>query len=438
MQDGPDDSSLQNDWVQIRPFLDEALLGLGEKDRAAILLRYFEGRGFAEIASLLSLTEEAAYKRVGRALERLRTRLLRRGITSSAATLATALGAHAGSAAPTGLAANVTGLALASASAAGAAGPFGAIKFLGAAKSAIGLAGIIGAAAIVATATVGLAVHEVRANRHAQSEVAAARQEVAATAANLSALKSREQSEERTLAGLLARAGAVPHGRPSAGRSGSAASAADHEPDPLEEGRRFLTAYPQAQALLLQMNEAAIYRRFGPFFRLANLTPSQISRFDELMASDWVNGLAIAPSQFGLGPISERARAQLDELLGPQATQALQAYRDTLLHPYSFTNEAAAAAGEAGVPLSEEQCDFLARSIAGNVTSHPPSPEGIGLGYVNTVAAAVDWDAVLADARETFPTAQFTAIQGALLNVQFRAQLAAAQINQARAAGASQ
>jgi len=340
------------------------------------------------------------------------------------------------------MAVNVTGLALASAAAAGSASPFGALKLLSAAKSAIGPVGIFGAAAIIATATVGLTVHEVRANRRAQIALTAAYQEVDAETANLRSLKSREQSEERTLSGLLAGTAsgtaADSHGRAAPGRSVPAAAAGKPGPDPLEEGRRFLTSFPQAQALLMQMNESAILRRFGPYFRLANLSPSQISRFDELMASDWVNGLAITPNQFGLGPLSDRTRVQLDEVLGPQATQALQGYRENLLHPYYFTNEAAVAAGEAGVPLSEEQCDQLARSIAGNVTSHPHTPEGIGLGFINTVAAAVDWDAVLNEARSTLPPAQFTAVQGALLNVQFQAQLAQAQFNQARAAGASQ
>ena len=64
------------DWEQIRPLLDEALDRLNCTDRDASLLRFFEQRSLAEVGRALGSNEDAARKRVSRALERLRALLL--------------------------------------------------------------------------------------------------------------------------------------------------------------------------------------------------------------------------------------------------------------------------------------------------------------------------------------------------------------------------
>ena len=54
-------------WEQLAPLLDEAMASLGELDRNAIALRFFENKTAQEIGIALKLTEEAAQKRVVRA-----------------------------------------------------------------------------------------------------------------------------------------------------------------------------------------------------------------------------------------------------------------------------------------------------------------------------------------------------------------------------------
>jgi RNA polymerase sigma factor (sigma-70 family) len=105
------------DWERLRPLLDETLNEMDERDRDAILLRFFDGRPFAEIGGRLRLSEGAARMRVERALDKLHAVLARRGITSTAAALGVALGQQIGAAAPAGLAATVTGGALAASAA---------------------------------------------------------------------------------------------------------------------------------------------------------------------------------------------------------------------------------------------------------------------------------------------------------------------------------
>src|SRR5687767_7919009 len=78
----------------LRPLIDEALDALPEREREAVLLRFFEGQPFAKVGSTLRISEDAARMRVERALEKLRGRLARRGLTSTDATLAAALAAH--------------------------------------------------------------------------------------------------------------------------------------------------------------------------------------------------------------------------------------------------------------------------------------------------------------------------------------------------------
>ena len=105
------------DWDQIRPLLDAALDRLDRADRDALLLRFFEQRSLAEVGQALGANEDAVRKRVSRALERLRADLVRRGVTTTAAALSTAISVNAVQLAPVGLAATLTSASLAGAAA---------------------------------------------------------------------------------------------------------------------------------------------------------------------------------------------------------------------------------------------------------------------------------------------------------------------------------
>jgi RNA polymerase sigma factor (sigma-70 family) len=77
--------------AQVAPILDEAINQLGAKDRAAILLRFFEGFDLRSVGEALGTNEAAAQKRVTRALEKLQRLLKQPGTAFSAAALGTAL-----------------------------------------------------------------------------------------------------------------------------------------------------------------------------------------------------------------------------------------------------------------------------------------------------------------------------------------------------------
>jgi RNA polymerase sigma factor (sigma-70 family) len=100
------------DWTHIEPFLDEAMHALDETDRAAVLLRYFENKSLREVGTTLGTSDDAAQKRVSRAVERLREFFAERGVTIGASGLVVVITANAVQAAPVGLALTIsTGVA---------------------------------------------------------------------------------------------------------------------------------------------------------------------------------------------------------------------------------------------------------------------------------------------------------------------------------------
>lgn len=98
-------------WEHIAPELDAALGELDETDRDALLLRYFERKSAREMAQTLNVSDEAAQKRVNRAVERLRKFFAARGVTVGASGLAAVISTNAVQAAPAGLAATVSAAA---------------------------------------------------------------------------------------------------------------------------------------------------------------------------------------------------------------------------------------------------------------------------------------------------------------------------------------
>jgi RNA polymerase sigma factor (sigma-70 family) len=94
-------------WDEIAPYLDNAVSALSDADRDAVLLRYFHNRSAREMAAALGVSDEAAQKRLNRAVERLRAFFAERGIALGAVGLG-AISANAVQAAPAALAMTVS------------------------------------------------------------------------------------------------------------------------------------------------------------------------------------------------------------------------------------------------------------------------------------------------------------------------------------------
>jgi len=91
------------DWTHIEPLLDDAMDALEETDRVAVLLRYFQNKPLREVGQAIGVSDDAAQKRVSRAVERLREFFAKRGVTVGASGLVVVISANAVQAAPVGL-----------------------------------------------------------------------------------------------------------------------------------------------------------------------------------------------------------------------------------------------------------------------------------------------------------------------------------------------
>ncbi len=185
MQENP--TPVAEVWQQLRPAIDDALSDLNAADRDALLLRYFENCTLAHVAATLRLSEDAARMRINRALEKLRTALARRGITSTAAALGTMLAPHTASSAPVGMATQISTAALAA-----SAIPAGVV---GSALVSLTLMSTAKTVSIIATATAILAttvaVHQ---HNRTSNEREIARTKIAALEQKISALEETHPS----------------------------------------------------------------------------------------------------------------------------------------------------------------------------------------------------------------------------------------------------
>jgi len=104
LSSAPDDAN----WQSIAPHLDAALDELESADRDMLMLRYFEKKSARDAAAQLGISEDAAQKRMSRAVERLREFFAKRGVTVGASGLAVAISANGMQAAPAGLALTIS------------------------------------------------------------------------------------------------------------------------------------------------------------------------------------------------------------------------------------------------------------------------------------------------------------------------------------------
>ena len=155
-------------WAQMSPLLDEALDTLGEKDRQAVLLRYFENKSLGEVGSSLGTGEDTARKRVSRALEKLHRYFTRRGIASTTTLIAGAISAHSAQTVPVALAKTVTVIAATKGATAGASTLTlikGALKLMVWSKAKIAAVSVV----VAGLAAVSVVQHEAQTRLRAEN-----------------------------------------------------------------------------------------------------------------------------------------------------------------------------------------------------------------------------------------------------------------------------
>jgi RNA polymerase sigma factor (sigma-70 family) len=192
-----DMNATANDWTQIEPLLDDAMAALDETDRSAILLRYFENKNLREVGESLKISDDAAQKRVSRAVEKLGEFFSKRKITIGAGGLVVLISANAVQSAPVGLAVTISAAALAG--------------------TAVSTSTVIAATKIIAMTTLqktiigatlavvaGTGIFEARQNSKLQNQIQTLQQQQTPLTEEIQQLQQERDDATNQLAGLLA------------------------------------------------------------------------------------------------------------------------------------------------------------------------------------------------------------------------------------------
>ncbi len=402
------------DWEQLRPFIDQVFDELGEREREALLLRFFQGRPFAEIGTLLGLSEEAARKRVDRALDKLRGSLDRRGLTSTSVVLASVLAAGSAAAVPAGLATSITSACITTAGAVAV----GAFSFLSKATLAWSAAAVS-----LAAGTIGFIAHQ-RTDTGAAA-TPATRQLVAADAEPAKA--SAAMTISAPTPGAAAPVNTSPLPAPTA--TPAAPTIAGVAITPARTPRVAMptsststptdatTAGPPVGRPISASPEeiAKLRRRYDPFLiGQRGLSEAQAARFVDLKLAiaeaqaDLQAGVRQAGALGGTAGV-EALRSQLvkpmwdeiHQMLGPEGSKLYSDYEQTSAYRPTVVEMFRAARQ----PLSDEQTDQLVRLVLKNRQTTRAQPTDI------YTSVQIDWSDVARDAAGLLSPEQLAILQ---------------------------
>jgi DNA repair exonuclease SbcCD ATPase subunit len=183
-------------WEEIAPHLDAALGELSDPDRQLVLLRYFQKKSAAEMATALGISDEAAQKRVSRAVEKLRELFSRRKITVSVGGLGILISANAVQSAPVGLTAAIATAVLAGA-------PISTVTVLATATKTIAMTTLQKAlVSVTIAALAGAGIYKARQAAQLRDQVQALQQEQAPLEQQLQELQQQRDKAASELAAL--------------------------------------------------------------------------------------------------------------------------------------------------------------------------------------------------------------------------------------------
>jgi RNA polymerase sigma factor (sigma-70 family) len=174
------DADLDDLDERLDPLLDAALDRLGRADRSAVAMRFLQGKSLREVGQSMGISEQAAQKRVSRAIEALREYFSDKGIRFEASELVSGLSRQSAQVAPAMLASVVAHNAFvaiaadATAAASGTTIANGVIKTMAVAQAKFAVAAMSVAATVVIVAAAGATVIKTQLRPPAAAPVPAA------------------------------------------------------------------------------------------------------------------------------------------------------------------------------------------------------------------------------------------------------------------------
>jgi RNA polymerase sigma factor (sigma-70 family) len=333
------DSESAPDWEAIRPVLDEALDALGDDEREALLLRYFKNADFRAVGQTLGISDDAAQKRVSRAVDKLREYFAKRGVTVGAGGLAAVISANSVQAAPAGLAAAISSAAIVGGAAVTTTGLIAATTTTIAMTT---LQKILVTAALAAAVGAGLyEKHEVsglqeqvRTLQAQQTPMAgqiAALQDERDKATNLvEALTEQVAEMKKHPAEVVKLRGDV--GRLRQERNAIASSNALSK----------LTASPEMRKMIRDQQKAGLSALYEDLAKSLNLTDDQKGKFNDLLADHVMDdidritellrdGKSSAEVNQAFNDQDKALEAKLQELIGPDGVAQYEEYSKNML-----------------------------------------------------------------------------------------------------------
>ena len=376
-------------WRQVAPLLDEAMARLSEKDRNAIVLRYFEGKEMGQIAAALGSSEYAAKMRLSRAVDKMRDFFVKRGMPISSAGLAAVISEFSVQAAPAGLAASIT---------AGACGGSAvAASTLTLAKGTLTMmtwTKINAAIAVVAIAAVTYQWHETtgaqRETERAQQALARQTQLSAEQTSTIQQLQDRNASLEGKVANLQSAAAAQTPGRGM--NSSLAAMAKSAKAQGLAGGMqnggiaKFLSD-PAMKKALLSQQRFMLTQQYATLVKQLNLTPEQSDKFYNILSDASSSAVDKAAAMFS-GDKDAAAKAmkdtegsqavadtQLQALLGADGFAQYKEFKDTVSERMLLDQMKPSFAAEPLTPDQEQKLLQIMRTERENAAHLPGQAE---------------------------------------------------------------
>jgi RNA polymerase sigma factor (sigma-70 family) len=360
-------SAQEPDWDQLRPMIDEAMDELNEREREAVLLRFFENQPLAEVGAKFSLSADAARMRVDRALEKLRGLLAKRGIVSTSAALAAAFVSQSAMAAPAGLAAKVVA---------------GALSQTGVAATATLALWKVLAGVVVVGVGVGVVAHEVKRTQSPASSFVE-KKEVAGTAiaalstpavpapVNSAPIRVINEPIRVTSNQNRVRKTTDDFGWPQVGLF-----AGNEGEKPIHTSAEFIAKMgsdAEFRATVTEQAKEHLGLFYGYLFKSLNLPDSQLDQFKNLLVEKELLKVDTIEAQNALGlqvrdnrdvvresvdQGQQRVDAEIKTVLGEDRYEEYLQYREDLVQ-WSAVNAVAQKLQASATPLTDEQADKL-------------------------------------------------------------------------------
>jgi RNA polymerase sigma factor (sigma-70 family) len=271
------------DWTLIEPLLDEAVQALDETDRAAIIMRFFENKSLREVGEALGTSDDAAQKRVSRALERLRENFASRKIAAATAGLATVISTHAVQAAPIGLSATVASGSLAAAVSIPVTTSLTTAKIIAMTTVQKIAVGVI---LVAAGVTIGYQHHQV--SQLQQQTEALVKQQTAdkALSAQIVQLQQEHETSSNELASLREENAALKNRPTEVLKLRGQVGTLQDQKNKLGETAAIskLTATPEIRQLMHDQQKAGMKAIYKQFAEKLKLNPEQSEKFNTLLA----------------------------------------------------------------------------------------------------------------------------------------------------------